>query len=363
MPKGLNRFRFVRVLLIAAFFTSGPAWGSSLDALREILNDPRLLQEPGAVQARAEELVAAYAPKYWFHADDTGPSDPIQFIADSSLWFKEPGKPDLMIAEQGKINPLELSRAWRNPGPARPNDSFTGAGLFLKLENIILPGNRSPAAPGAPSSRVVVNDWSRAPLLWRLGPKIRDDLFLIEYWFHSHFSQGGPLGIGDHEGDWEGVAALVHAEFTEPGIFAHRLVAMYFAAHEGGDWKCAEDLDWTQDETGRRIPEAYSARGSHATYSKSGRHWNYALLENAPRGKAWDTVKNLRPLTLEPYFGFSGGWGKTNRWAFMSGPMPPSSFKSMPGKSLLDRWIKVVEPICATRAESAVLREAPAQSP
>ena len=324
-------------LLIPVICTSVSGWCSDVNAIVEVLSRPELFREQGPIQSQAEELVSAYAPKYWFHSEDPGPSDPIQFLADSSLWLRAPGAVDLKIVERGKLDPAELPRLWKHPGPARPSDSLNGSGLFLKRESLSI--SRSPAA----------SDWRGVPMLWRFGSRVRDDLFLIEYWFHADFSRGGPIGIGNHQGDWEGVAALVGARVPQPGVLLHRLVAMYFAAHEGGSWECAQDLEWVSDETGRRRPEAFSALGTHATYPKPGRNWNPLFLEDARRGKAWDTWKSLRPLALEPYFGFSGAWGEANNWAFMSGPMPPGSFKTMPREKFRESWVKVIEPMCASK--------------
>ena len=231
------------------------------------------------------------------------------------------------MAERGSFGPLDLPLVWNDPGPARPSDSLTGQGLYLRYERYENSGattNRSPTASA----------WEGTPVLWRLGARIRDDLFIIEYWFHSDFSRGGPFGLGAHQGDWEGVAALVRAGFPEPEVFTHRLIAMYFAAHNRGSWTCAQDMEWTRDENGQLHPEAFAALGSHATYSKPGSHWNRMYWENASRGRPWNTWKTLRPLVLEPYFGFSGGWGQANIFAFRSGPMPPSSFKKMPNENL-----------------------------
>lgn len=208
---------------------------------------------------------------------------------------------------------LSADRKLAGAGEVRPERLGTlGKEFFLRLEGAL------PAAA-----------YEAAPLLWRIddGPAARalgPARVLIEYWYHAAYSVGIGRGLGDHEGDWEGLAVAIDVRSGAAGELVHRPVAAYFAAHEGGAWHCAKELGWS----GR--PEAYSALGSHATYPAAGEYSTAFRKDVTARGRAWEAWRNLRPLPAEPYFGFAGAWGEPRWIGFMSGPrVPGPGFKPL----------------------------------
>jgi hypothetical protein len=86
----------------------------------------------------------------------------------------------------------------------------------------------------------------KPPWLWqKSGSRIVDLLpqtsrwELIDYWYFVPYNDANLwFGLGDHEGDWEGVALLFENE---------KLTAAYYSQHKGGKWYCERDLERTQD--------------------------------------------------------------------------------------------------------------------
>jgi hypothetical protein len=267
-------------------------------------------------------MLKAYAPRIWFHPREADSAmDPLRFVQDASFWIRRHGRGDELIAERGKVKPEEIAAVQSQPT----------ARYFLRYEGSL-------GRDTASAQRPVVDP----PILWKLGVlppptgRIARNVVLLEYWYHMAYSRG-VFGIGDHQGDWEGLSFLVELGFDAKGRLTHRPLAAYYAAHEGGKWHRPEELSWIQDpETGRH-PEAFSALGSHATYPSAGKFNTVLIIDVTDRGKAWDTWKSLRPLNLEPYFGYSGAWGAASFFSFMSGPLVPGPTKTLPKLSAKER--------------------------
>ncbi|MCM2324140.1 MAG: Vps62-related protein, partial [Oligoflexia bacterium] len=234
---------------------------------------PALTPYQERVRNELEATLKRYAPRLWWHPDERfGPMDPLEYFKRSTL------------------QPL--------PGPrnGRRTASLQNA-LYLRYEG---------APPDFPRNAAAILE--RAPLFWRVGSpsgllgqappgKYR---VLIEYWYYSPYNDTKPLGLGNHEGDWEGMAMLV--EFGhDSSRLTHELKAAYYAAHEGGSWHCASELGWTEAHTpGGARPLAFSALGTHATYPREGRYRSTVLIDRAARGIPWDSWNRLLPLELEP---------------------------------------------------------------
>jgi hypothetical protein len=153
---------------------------------------------------------------------------------------------------------------------------------------------------------------------------------VVEYWYHAPYNYATRIGIGNHQGDWEGVSMLIELE-AKNGALSHRLLASFFAKHESGTWKCASEVSRSSENA---HIEAFSAKGTHATYPAPGRHRNNVLTDETERGTAWDGWQNLKPLALEPYYGFSGAWGEPRFFSFMTGPLVPGpGYKPLPRES------------------------------
>jgi hypothetical protein len=270
----------------------------------------------GPLEAQLQPVLTAYSPRIWWHPRERYEAmDPMTFLARSSLWFRARIGGPVRLRDRGAVRPADMLTIQDEPDRA-----------FLKYEETEL---REPAATNGP------------PVFWRLSESQVVEKFparlpgrkrvLVEYWYHSAFSDAGFLGIGDHQGDWEGMAVLVELEATPTG-FKHEPIAAYYAAHEGGRWHCASQLEWTDDGH----PVAYSALGSHATYARAGKNRRFLVMsDETAAGRKWDTWKRMRPLVREPYFGFRGAWGDIAWLPFMSGPkVPDARFKFLPKGSL-----------------------------
>jgi hypothetical protein len=264
------------------------------------------LRDPSApasaeTRALAAEVVGSFAPRVWYHPREKFQAmEPIEFIEGSELW-KSYGAGAWKVADRGKVDPSELP--------------YVSSGHFLRYFG-------DPTRPHA-----------EPPLLWRLGEGRAASVFcdvgpakvrvLIEYWFHVAYNFSNSLGIGNHEGDWEGGGALVELDL-DGGRPRHRLRSLFMSAHEAGNWYCPDELGWTDGARGDPHPELFSALGTHASYATPGRHQGPVLPDYTARGRKWDAWLNLRPLVLEPYYGFTGRWGSLTLFSFMSGPKIPS---------------------------------------
>jgi hypothetical protein len=317
-----------------------------------------LTPELKSLKAELESLVSSYAPRIWWHPDDPfGPMDPLEFIENSSLWFRTPLGGDQKVTQKGAILPEELGSrstgqyaqekhenhlitpAHANP-VSHPHESGSRAGFFMKYKGPLQDDERV-------KGRDRADAWREVPMLWKLGllppesfqSRLGDknsQILLLEYWYHLAYSTPNLFGVGDHEGDWEGLAFLIEVEQLSGGKLQHKPIASFLAAHESGTWHCATDLQWIE-EHGRRQPEVFTALGSHATYPAEGQFRNLFFPDRTKRGIAWDTWHHLRPLEQEPYYGYTGAWGRLGPLSFMSGPRAPDLTKTLPGLHLQRR--------------------------
>lgn len=188
-----------------------------------------------------------------------------------------------------------------------------------------------------------------APLLWRLSlsPLFRDiqtqnpdQIFIpIEYWYHIA-NNPIPLYFGSHDGDWESflvvfdvrVTTYVNNHWLNSSTLTAAPVYFNTSSHGNSSWHCREDI-LMQD--GRW--QLFSALNTHATYTRPGVHWRVypdRTGDGLNTQNAWDTRRNVRPAVKEPYYGFSGSWGRTSFIHWMNGPIPPGpEFKYLPRSS------------------------------
>ena len=349
---------FLHRMIIVVLFVSSPAGAqadspASLAALIDVLANPgQVLSEKSGTKTVVEDISRSYSPRVWWHRHDKyGPMDPIHFLRNSSLWFHNNFGKDTLIAAKGDIVPAELGVVNKGSYKSRKkvlfwpigttvlpaaNETvaraysigfiFNGSGYFLKFEE------RPERTPATDIS---------APCFWRLGVLpgtnkvsilIADRaILLIEYWFHSAFSKSSGIA-GDHQGDWEGVSALLEVGIDSLGKMSHKPLAFYYSAHGKGEWHCSKDLSWHD-----KHPEAFTALGTHAVYPHPGEVSSTFITDLTERGWSWDTWKNLKPISLEPYYGYSGAWGDVRTFSFTSGPLAPGpGFKAMTLNSKFD---------------------------
>lgn len=165
----------------------------------------------------------------------------------------------------------------------------------------------------------IVPATAKATWLWqRSGSRITDLLpphshwDLIDYWYFVPYNEAGLwFGLGDHEGDWEGMAVLFCE--GEP-------VAAYYSQHDGGRWYCAGELE--KDKSGRFM--VYSALGSHASFPHPGEYRRGLFFLGIDLADAGALIPmEVRPLANEPYLNFEGRWGKESFIPGSRGPLSP----------------------------------------
>lgn len=85
----------------------------------------------------------------------------------------------------------------------------------------------------------------------------------LQYWAFYYFNPGA-FGVGDHEGDWEGVQVRLNDNLQVDGVL--------FLQHGSGAW-CTSD----QVELAGTHPVVYVAQNSHASYPRSGSYCRWPL--------------------------------------------------------------------------------------
>jgi hypothetical protein len=322
---------------------SHPEKGWSARRSKKQETDPELSPDDSQVRKELSEMLSAYAPKIWLHSQEPyPPSDPIEFIEHSSLHYRSSSGREKLISPEGKVEPRLLAGLSKSTSVSRPYQTgfaLNGSGYFLRLED---PKQGARAVASASSASAL-----DVPMFWRLSEGAFSKMLthenertgrqrvVIEYWYHTPYNYATRVGIGNHQGDWEGVAMLIELEFAkeEQGNrpkhrLKHHLIASFFAEHETGTWRCSKEL--TRSNGDAHI-EAYSAIGTHATYPEPGAHRSLVFTDHAEKGVAWESWTHLRPLVLEPYYGYPGAWGEPRFFSFMTGPLVPGpGFKSLP---------------------------------
>ena len=313
-----------------------------------------------------EGMLKKYAPRIWWHPSDPfSPMDPLEFVKQSSLWLRRTFGPDELISPRGQVLAAELgfnhsklyarnrARFWGGVGtPLTPSgiiatahaaDSFEvfdnkqdtdeEKNFYLKYEDPTLGTGqtRDWDLERLNGGRYTASlEQGRVPLFWRLGlnaeahgygrAPLGGERVLIEFWYHVPYSHATSYIVGNHQGDWEGMAMLVDLNLDKKGALNHKLVAAFYAAHSDGRWHCPKELKWVDGH-----PEAFTALGSHATYNSAGRFDAGFITDETARGRAWETWHNLAPMTLEPYYGFAGHWGEVRWLPHTSGPTAPGA--------------------------------------
>lgn len=316
---------------------------STLASYLAILKDPALARASSSKRTRKQlelqALLEAYAPRLWWHSlERFPPTDPVEFVRRSSLHYRNRWGRERTLASRGELLPEMLGMKSRFPLQSNPRLRpyqngflFNGSGYYLKEEG----------DPNADSWDGVRD--GKVPILWRLGGVFDGSKVLIEYWYHVSYNQATRLGIGNHQGDWEGFSMLIQLG-TRSHRLRHRLIAAYFSEHETGVWRCARELTYVGSHL-----EAFSALGTHATYPSEGIARSSLLNDWNERGRSWDTWKNIRPLELEPYYGYSGAWGEARFLSFMTGPLVPGpGYKHLPRSGFTAEQEADLERRCAS---------------
>jgi hypothetical protein len=125
----------------------------------------------------------------------------------------------------------------------------------------------------------------------------------LQYWFFSYYNDKAFLGFGLHEGDLE-MIQLRLGQNDEPEVVT-------FAQHSGG-----ERANWAQvqrypDKSGPR-PLVFVARGSHASYLRSGKHDGPVVPDyNDAGGALVDPALDMISDAGPGWVLWPGSWGST----------------------------------------------------
>jgi hypothetical protein len=127
----------------------------------------------------------------------------------------------------------------------------------------------------------------------------QDDRIFVQYWFFYYWNDKAFLGFGLHEGDWE----MVQIGLSAGG----RAQTMTFAQHEH-----AERCKWSEVEKLGRRPVIYVARGSQASYPRSGRHRAPIVPDHADgRGAEISPLVEVLAARSPRWTNWPGRWGST----------------------------------------------------
>jgi hypothetical protein len=279
-----------------------------------------------------DPVLKSYAPLIWFHSQEPfAPADPLTFIKNSSLWVHDTWTWDRKITGPGQVSPSELKALGEEKSPSETyyltyDEPTYGTGKVINWNRAHI--DSFPARTGEVKTAPILWKLSSNPLAQKIGTPLPGHAWvLIEYWYHLIFNLGSSFYFANHQGEWEGISVLLDLSLDKKGLLQHRAIAVYTAAHESGEWHCASDMR----KTSAGHFEVFSAWGTHATYSESGRHRVGLIFHDlTDNGRSWQSWVGLRAFANEPYVGFKGRWGPAGFLFSTSGPYAPG----IDGKSI-----------------------------
>ena len=261
-----------------------------------------------------------FAPAVWLAGRDTfGPMSSHTFIDESALrWSHDSGCADdpidrtpvegTMGGGNGSLYRHRGKERWINgcdhggryytsdewTPPRRGSVADGSEGFFLNLSNDIRDGG----GVGSPTYVQRAGRHGRAFVYW----------FLYGW---NDATRGA-----NHEGDWERIAV----RRGDQGRPRH----VTFWRHKRPCY-----VPWRQIQRFHGHPVVFSAKGTHASYARAGRH--RVVLDDLPdwtdhatRGKRWKTWQNLDRVVRQGWWGYGGAWGEVGEYAETSGPGGPS---------------------------------------
>lgn len=269
--------------------------------------------QPTATAARRrrtiQQATTMYAPLVFLApGEENGPSDASEFIRNSRLRWSNAGlfARDHREAGEGEVNERRLgSGGYEHDGhdsndDVRPKDDKGDGGdegFFLDLNN----GDRQ---------RLGSN---RNPPVYHEAVDGR----FITYWFFYAYNKGpAPIVADNHEGDWERIVVKLDRR--------NRATHVAYYQHNGAP----EVKPWKSVPRQGTHPLVYSAKGSHASYSKPGDHGLVpGVKDTAGRGRQWRTWNNMKNARAQGWYGYGGAWGEVGNIKDTTGPQGPSRYK------------------------------------
>ena len=245
----------------------------------------------------ANQLLSLHQPRLYYDSQES-------YFADSAAsWTDAPGN----LLQRG-VGPGAQVLAASTPGgtQAQLNLAFLGSGQYANAEPV---GDEDTISDPSRSYRDQAQGLHLRPdyanRIYGRAKQGSDGQLWLQYWFFYYYNDFAVAGFGLHEGDWE-MVQLRLGDGDQPDL------AVY-AQH-----KHAGHLPWDKVERApdsRDAPVVYVARGSHASYFDSGRHWTGVWFDCAD-GKR----RAAQPSTLEivtdanpSWLGWPGHWGDTRK--------------------------------------------------
>lgn len=290
------------------------------DAHADVIN--RLKDKLGSTETfenAINQLIWTYAPEVRFHSqEEYFPASVDWFLPSVELVYYE--NPDinksgkLVVLHAGSIENgqklielLEGSEHERTVAEEKSNRNY-----YL---NIVDEETRR-------GERIDDNGLSHAQCYAHIRTAPREDAVDIQYWFFYSHNPQNTATFGDHEGDWEHITVRLRDSALWPVV--------YFAKHQNeGAWNTSYTVD--------THPIVYSAKDSHASYRKSGKHsrgdtgiWDLVTEglfgiskdelipddltdEKGYKWQCWNNVVDVgskqRPLNGCDWLKYSGSWG------------------------------------------------------
>lgn len=188
----------------------------------------------------------------------------------------------------------------------------------LSLE-FLRPGHYASGAKAAAKDRLgcATRDYAQQARALHMNPDYKNRMYgrcvvgsdgrtWLQYWFFYFYNDYNLIGrafpAGLHEGDWEAVQLRLDEAGETPDC------AVY-AAH-----KHASARNWSDVERVGQRPVVYTARGSHASYFKPGKHWTGVWFDHAD-GKGFSPDITLEPIDEDAdafrWVHWPGFWGDT----------------------------------------------------
>ena len=149
-----------------------------------------------------------------------------------------------------------LKQAVDEPGlPESLGSCGIGCFLFLDVRGLEPDPPRHSEAAYDVIENKLLRDGARPTVYYHVTRYDDTGEYGVQFWFLYFFN----YRLNEHESDWEQVTVRLDDEKKPLGV--------YYSAHEGGN-----TLAWDAIETRGDHPVDYPARGSHANYTKPGRH-------------------------------------------------------------------------------------------
>lgn len=305
-------------------FTNPAFWQSTSFNKSNLIKQELVQLENGFLN----EKIKTHLPVLWWHPNEKfKSSDPALVFEKSEIWFKEISE----IAPLFSTKLIKVSGVQNADWRSLQVEGFKATDVVTRLHET--GGIKKGYAGFELKYDINAEQPESPPLLWRLSKhpvfqKIQTDnpneFFMpLEIWYFSTYNYTS-IHFGFHDGDWESILILLKVTEQNNSLdFTPWLISL--SAHGHTVWHCPKNFNFVDNRF-----EIFSALGTHATYKDKGLHWRI-YPDRTANGSRWETWKNTRSLYNEPYYGFSGSWGRSSYVDFQNGPIPPGpDFKYLP---------------------------------